>query len=453
MRLLQAACGFALVATASLAPAQSGDPGLPHLDPIKQRRTAVVDVFQACKDAVVNISSTQIVRLQTPDTLFEQLFDLPVQPREYRATSVGSGFVIHPAGYIVTNAHVVARTADRKVIFPDKREFEAQIVATDTSRDLAILKINADRPLKTLLLGRSDDLMVGETVIAIGNPLGYSHTVTAGVISATDREIRVNQQVTFRGLIQTDASINPGNSGGPLLNVLGELIGVNTAIRGDAQNIGFAIPVNTLREVLPELLDVERRYRIHTGLAVIGDAAGPGAKVVAVEAKSPAEAAGLRVGDLIRAVDQQRVDNAIDFHIALINRRRGEALRIRFDRDGKRSDTTLTVAARIMPDGAVLLSERLGVTAEPLSQRTAQSMGMPELQALVVTQVEDESPAAQIGIRRGDMIENLDRRPIRGLEDAGETLERLPGGKAITIAVLRIKNRVLYRIEGEIVPR
>src|SRR5690606_783552 len=149
--------------------------------------------------------------------------------------SVGSGFVLHAAGYIVTNAHVVARTAERHVIFADGSEYDAQVVAIDEPHDLAILKIDpADRDLKPTPLGTSDDLMVGETVIAIGNPFGYQHTVTAGVVSALGRTLPVTEQHSLKGLIQTDASINPGNSGGPLLNVLGQLVGINTAIRADA---------------------------------------------------------------------------------------------------------------------------------------------------------------------------------------------------------------------------
>src|SRR5262249_45208272 len=142
------------------------------------------------------------------------------------------------------------------------------LVAIDMDRDLAVLKINADRPLKPIRLGRSDDLMIGETVVAIGNPLGYEHTLTSGVVSAVNRKLEVRGQVMYQGLIQTDASINPGTSGGPLPNVLGELIGLNTATRGDAQNIGFPTPVAQLRAALPKMLDIERRYRLEIGLDV-----------------------------------------------------------------------------------------------------------------------------------------------------------------------------------------
>jgi len=165
---------------------------------------------------------------------------------EQQVRVLGSGFVVHEDGYIVTNAHVVADVSQLKVVFNDGREFQAQIVSEDTSKDLAVLSLKNVTDLPFIELGRSSDLMIGETVVCIGNPLGYASTVTSGVVSAVGRDLQVSEGFWMRGLIQTDASINPGNSGGPLLNINGELIGINTAIRADAQNIGFAIPVDTL---------------------------------------------------------------------------------------------------------------------------------------------------------------------------------------------------------------
>ena len=238
---------------------------------------------------------------------------------------------------------MVARSAQQKVIFADQREFEARVVAIDHERDLAILKIDPSESLMPLRLGRSTDLMVGETAIAIGNPLGYEHTVTAGVISALDRTLEISSDLSFHGLIQTDASINPGNSGGPLLNVLGELIGINTAIRGDAQNIGFAIPVDQLRSVLPELLDVERRYDIFSGLTV---SIGEPCRVATVARHSPGDKASLRVGDRITGLDGETISSGIDFHIALIGKKPGDRLRLELKRDRKHHSTTLMLRKR-----------------------------------------------------------------------------------------------------------
>src|SRR5690606_38991127 len=182
--------------------------------------------------------------------------------------------------------------------------------------------------------GQSDDLLIGETVIAIGNPLGLQNTVTAGVISALDRTLEINDESAYSGLIQTDASINPGNSGGPLLNVFGELVGVNTAIRGDAQNICFASPVQRLHETLPDLLDVERRYRIVTGMKVAGSQAPT---VVRVEPGSPAAKAGVQVGDVARMINGERIIKAVDFYISLIGKQPGDRIDVTVERGGRQT--------------------------------------------------------------------------------------------------------------------
>ncbi len=424
------------------------------IDPMQLRRTAVVDVFQNCKDAVVNISSTQVIKVQTSgiDSLLDDFFDLPGERppagvREVKRTSVGSGFVLHPAGYVVTNAHVVARTAERKVIFSDGKEFDAQLVAIDTQRDLAVLKISAGNALHTLKMGRSSDLMVGETVIAIGNPLGYQNTVTAGVISALDRSIRVSDTISFDGLIQTDASINPGNSGGPLLNVLGELIGVNTAIRGDAQNIGFAIPVDHLRDLLPDLLDVERRYRITTGMILNHD--GP-ARVVSIQQGSPAENAGLELNDIVVKVNNDEVTSDLDFQIALIEHKAGDKIAVTLERGGKLVTTTLVLGARARPDGQRLLHEIFGISAENVNEKTARALGLRNVEGIIITFIEERSAGDVIGLKRGDVIDQLGGYRIATLDDAGQVLEKAKLTTPMSISVLRAKGRTIFRLQGTI---
>jgi serine protease Do len=413
------------------------------------RRTPVVEVFQQARDAVVNISSTEIVAVRRPsgfDRLFEDMFDLPPRPREYRRTSVGSGFVIHPDGYIVTNAHVVARTTERKVTFADGRVFDAEIVALDRSRDLAILKIAADESLPTLPLGRSDDLMIGETVIAIGNPFGFEHTVTAGVVSAVGRELEFPELV-LAGLIQTDASINPGNSGGPLLNVLGQLIGVASAIRGDAENIGFAIPVDQLREVLPELLDVERRYRVESGLTISNYDAP---RVLAVEPGSPAAESDLRPGDVIEQVDGRPVTEGIDFHIALVGRRPGDRLDLAVRRGEERRRATLALAARPLPDGQALARRRLGLEVHPMPEESARELGLPPGSGLIVVEVEPDGPAARTGLRRRDIVVGLGRHHVHSVEELGLFLEAVDPDAALPVTILRVDRRGKYQLGGSI---
>src|SRR5208282_5981322 len=202
-----------------------------------------------------NISTTKIIhRWVSPfgnDPFFQQFGQIEDVP----ANSLGSGFIIHPDGYVVTNNHVIDRATEITVELDDGRKLPAELISTDSEADLALLKISDKHPFPALALGDSSDLMIGEPAIAIGNPFGYSHSVSTGIVSALHRDLKdVENKESLANLIQTDAAINPGNSGGPLLNAYGQVIGINTAIRSDAQNIGFAIPVNRLRDLIPELM-------------------------------------------------------------------------------------------------------------------------------------------------------------------------------------------------------
>ena len=413
-----------------------------------RRRTPVVEAFEESRDAVVNISSTEIVEVRDP---FDQFFDRRrrSRPRQYKNTSVGSGFVIHADGYIVTNAHVVARSTDRTVTFADGREFDAQVVASDREHDVAILKIDAGE-LKPLALGRSSDLMTGETVIAIGNPLGYEHTVTAGVVSAVNRDLMFSKEHVLRGLIQTDASINPGNSGGPLLNVLGELIGVNSAVRGDAQNIGFAIPVDQVRRLLPELLDVERRYRIRSGMKL---STTDSPRVIFIEPGSPAQDAGIRVGDVLREINGDALNESVDFHIALIGRQPGDRLSLRLQRQDEVVRTSLELAGLSKPDAAALARQRLGLKVQPLPASLAQDLGLPRGGGFVVVEVEAESPAGQIGMRSHDVLVALGRYYPTTLDELGQLLDHFDSEDQVSVTYLRVKPPAIIRYEDMLAVR
>ncbi|UCD74495.1 MAG: trypsin-like peptidase domain-containing protein [Phycisphaerales bacterium] len=405
------------------------------------RRTPVVEVFEKTRDAVVNISSTEIVTQRSwggMDPFFERFFDMPPRMRQYERHMLGSGFVIHPDGYIVTNAHVVAGAAEQTATFADGTGYEAQLIAIDTERDLAVLKIEADSSLPTLPLGRSDDLMIGETVIAIGNPLGYQHTVTAGVVSAVGRDVDISRDLSLKNLIQTDASINPGNSGGPLLNVLGELIGIDTAIRGDAQNIGFAIPVDHLREVLPDLLDVERRQRIVSGITV-SNFDEP--KVVAVQPGSPAERAGVRPGDVLEAIGRTPVREGVDYYIALIGHSAGDELDLKLARGPRKVSAKVELASRPAPDGAALAGEKLGLGLYPLPEDVAAELGLRHATGLLVLDVERGGPADQLGIVRRDILLSLGRHYVSSLEELGQLLEPVDAGRKLDVSILRIDRR------------
>jgi serine protease Do len=436
----------ALAVLLALLPGSPAAPGEEAAAPPREtralRRTPVVEVFESARDAVVNISSTEVVEVRDPfDQLFQGFFRSA--PRTMRRTSIGSGFVIHPQGYIVTNAHVVARSTDRTVTFAGGREYDARVVAADREHDVAILKIEAGHPLRTLPFGRSADLMVGETVIAIGNPLGYQHTVTAGVVSAVDRDLESGGAVVMRGLVQTDASINPGNSGGPLLNVLGELVGVNTAIIGDAQNIGFAIPVDQLRSLLPDLLDVERRYRVASGLVL----ARGEPRVESVERNSPAERAGVEPGDIVRAVDGAPVGEGVDFWIALIGRGPGDVLELELLRGGRTVRAEMRLEGRPRPDAAALLRERIGVAVRPLPGGVARELRLPRGQGLVVIEVAPASPAGGIGIQPGDVLLAVGRQYPTTLEELGDIADALRSGQQVPVTWLRVVPPQIIRFQ------
>lgn len=413
------------------------------------RRTLVVEAFEKTHGAVVNISSTRIVeisRSRNPLEFFFQDFDSFLGPRtrRYKSTSVGSGFVIHKNGYIVTNAHVVDRTTDVKITFDDQTSYDAEVVAEDRAHDLALLKIEPKSPLPVLQFGDSSDLMIGETVIAIGNPLGYEHTLTMGVVSATDRDLkltgaRTGQPVVYANLIQTDAGINPGNSGGPLLNVLGQLIGINTAIRSDAQNIGFAIPVNTLKRLLPVMIREQQKNQFSLGLSVDHHR-----RVTRVLKDGPASRAGVRVGDTVTAVNSKRVESDFDFYMQLLGHRPGQVVSLEALRSGSRRIARIRLQEPPRPDGAKLASEMLGMTLSPLSPQDARRLRLRSNAGLMIDRVQSSGPAHREGIAAGDILTRLGRYGVSDLDHIGLILDEAQAGDQIHVRILRLEQGKLY---------
>lgn len=424
--------GFLALSCVSLANAQNAQD-----NDRARRRSPVVEVFEKSRDAVVNISTTKVIRYESLryESVFDSMFDMgrPLT-REQRVQSVGSGFLVHPSGYIVTNYHVIAQTSDCNVIFADKHQKKAQVVAFDADHDLAVLKIDADAPLPYVPLGHSDDIMIGETVVAIGNPLGLQHTVTTGIVSALDREIQFNNELVYSGLIQTDAAINPGNSGGPLLNINGELIGVNSAIRGDAQNVGFAIPVDKLWDLLPGMLDIERRQRVSFGLRVSGQKA----EVSEVRADSPAARSGLKAGDHIAKFDGQDIKNGIDYYVHLLDRKPGDTVALTVDRGGKSVNVKVAIEVVPPPDGEKLAADKLGLVLIPVPSNIKRRLDLQDDFGLMVKDVADDCPARRY-IAPGDLIVQMNQTPITSLTDAGLALEKLDRGDAISIVGYRLR--------------
>jgi len=410
------------------------------------RRTPVVAVFEDWKDSVVFVTGP-IVKAdkRSPAEFFA------TAQRGPRENTVGTGFVIHESGYLVTNAHGVEKTVAPEVIFADRSRKDAELVALLHGQDLALLKVPGNRPLKPVRLAQSGDLMIGETVIVIANPHGLRNTCTSGVLSATGRATHLADVpgVTLQDMIQSDAGINPGSSGGPWFNVAGEVMGMTASMKKDAENIAFAVSAATLRKMLPRMLDVERRYRITTGLEVAAD--GP-CEVKAVQPDSPAAKAGVRRGDVLAEVGGRATPTSLDFHLALIGRKAGESLGIAILRDGQRSKGSLTPSGRPQLDPKLTLRQKLGVEAVPLEKAKAEAMGLRVSRGLLITSL---APAMYGKVEHppqpGDVLARIGFAHPRGLEHAAELVENLQPGQAVDLVFLRRQENTATRIDVHLV--
>src|SRR5437762_2852878 len=329
------------------------------------RRSLVVEAVEKASPAVVNVSTEQIVEQrrspfpfpQAP--FFEEFFRdfADPRPRRFKTTSLGSGVIVAADGTIMTNVHVIERASRIHVTLADQRELDATLVGADADADIAIVRVKAGGDLPHIPFGSAADLMIGETVIAIGNPFGLSHTVTTGVVSAVGRSLH-DEDRTYTDFIQTDASINPGNSGGPLLDIKGELIGINTAIYGKAQGIGFAIPVDRARRVMKDLVSYGEVRHAWIGLVVqdltpeLAQHFGVrrGVVVAQVDPKSPAETASVARGDAIVKVDGRDVASREEFEQRIDDHTEGDRITLTLRRDGR--DEEVGLAAGTFPPRA-----------------------------------------------------------------------------------------------------
>ena len=420
-------------------------------------RTGLPDFVALSKQArplVVHISSTPSVtgsgtlRDEGPFRDFWQRFfgeRFPQGPVPSPRQSVGSGFIVDPNGYIVTNDHVVEDEGELTVKLSDGSEHRAMVAGRDPKTDIALIKIDVDRRLPVVRLGDSAALEVGEWVLAIGNPFGLDHTVTSGIVSAKGRRIGTGP---YNNFIQTDASINPGNSGGPLINLRGEVVGVNTAIfsRGGGNiGIGFAIPINLVKGLLPQLKDKGKVTRGWLGVT-IGDVdpetrrtEARGALVTNVTRGSPAEAAGVRIGDIIVAFDGAAIGKSSDLSLTVARTPVGKAVDVMVLRDGRRVSLTVRIG-RLRDDEAVVALEQgneLGLTVREMNRPFAGGPGSWESRGVVVTGVESGSPADQARIRVGDVILEIDRKPIGGVQDFWRVVAGLGDGSSILFLVRR----------------
>jgi Do/DeqQ family serine protease len=421
------------------------------------RESAVVKAVRKVSPAVVNISSEYAVRKRMNpfsgfgmdeffDSFFRDFFD-PNLKRETKRTSLGSGVIIDgKRGLIISNAHVIASTGIIKVVLQDEREYEAQIVGADPEFDLAVLQIKTDDRLPTINLGSSDDLMIGETVIAIGNPFGFSHTVTTGVISALNRSIRTEDRV-YNEFIQIDASINPGNSGGPLLNINGELIGINTAIYAKAQGIGFAIPISKAKKIISDLIEYGEVIQAWIGITVqnldkrlahyLKVPVKKGIMVKAVESGTPAQKAGIQEGDIIISINNRKILSGDDYQTAMRGFAAGDTLRVKIWRNNR--NLTVAVIPKVFPMELAeeLTYKLLGVKVENLTSQNRQRFGVSARVGVVISDLRHKSYLARIGVRPGDVIRQIDQLSIGSIEDFQQAIVKYRHKKTVVILLQR----------------
>jgi serine protease Do len=410
-------------------------------DPFSRENTTVRIVKQI-GPSVVNITTERIVASRNPfprgaNPFFDSFFRDFFEPRVPEAVqSLGSGVLIDTAGHILTNEHVVGRASRIRVSLADGTEFDATLIGADPNNDIAVLQAETDRELPWLTPGNSDDLMVGESVIAIGNPFGLSNTVTTGVISALNRSVRAQNRV-YHGFIQTDASINPGNSGGPLINAEGTLIAINTAVYDGGQGIGFAIPIDIAKRVVDELIAHGEVTPVWLGLSfqdlspklveVMDLPRGTrGALVNRVRENSPGERAGLRRGDLVTRVDGRSVESARSFFEMLETSIAGQELKIELWRSGQ--SRTVPIELEELPQHQVarFIQEMLGMDLEPNPRGGYR-----------VRSVRNGSGAAQIGIQSGDLVLGINGRTLEDDDALRRSVLDLRGRSHALVVVQR----------------
>ena len=407
------------------APGASARPNaLPRPDerPSANRRTPVVQAVEKVRGAVVNVSAEELVRIRVgprgssmAELLFGDFFERPRYRKGYAVSSLGSGVVVSPDGYVLTNNHVVERGARFRVGLLDGREIIAKVVGTDPSTDLAVLKLETKERLPFATMGRSDDLLPGETLIAIGNPFGLSHTVTTGVVSAVHRNFKAGERTLF-DFVQTDASINPGNSGGALLDIEGRLVGINTAILGDRNaGIGFAIPIDRARRIAEDLIAHGEVREGYLGVAVddlpakegAPEGATGGVVVTAVDPGSPGARAGVRKGDVVESVQGFAPQSAEEFRFRVRDLPVGGTAKLDLLRGRQRVPLSVN-SVELSPQAAAELAAR--ATGLTLAEERVEGGSV-----LVVKGVAARSPGARVGIRQGDLVREVNSTEVSTL--------------------------------------
>jgi serine protease Do len=418
-------------------------------------KNGFASVLQPALPAVVNISSTKIVKSQNNnvpdifnDPMFRQFFgnqlpQFPRGPQSEREFGLGSGVIVNPDGYILTNNHVVAEASDVEVFTQDQRKFKAKVIGTDPLTDVAVIKIEATG-LPTLTLGDSSTLKVGDVVFAIGQPFGIGETATMGIVSATGRAL--GQHIEhYENFIQTDAAINPGNSGGALIDLRGNLVGINTAIisgggeEGGNEGIGFAIPINMAHKVMDQIVEHGKVIRGYLGVSIQGvdpDMAkafglthGGGALIGDVSPDTPASKAGLERGDIVLDLDGQPVNGPDDLSVRVSEMAPGSMAHLKIFRSGQEKNVDVTLgeypekAMAKAQAGGQAPSGLKGIRVQNLTPDIARQLNLPSMTTgVVVSDIDPSSAAAESGLQRGDVIQEVNRKPVHNTEEYHEAL-------------------------------
>jgi serine protease Do len=418
------------------------------------------ELAERVKPSVVNISTTKTYKgrggSSSPfggpfgDDFFDRFFGDNPQ-REFKQRSLGSGFIISNDGYIFTNNHVVEKADKILVKISDGKEYEAKIIGTDAKTDIALIKIKPSNSLPVVEIGDSDKVKVGEWVIAIGNPFGLEQTVTAGIVSAKGRVIGAGPYDNF---IQTDASINPGNSGGPLFNMEGKVIGINTAIVAQGQGIGFAIPMNMAKSILADLKTKGKVTRGWLGISVqditediaknLNHKDKSGALVSDVFKGDPADKAGIKAGDIVTEINGKSIKDTHDLLLIIAAMHVGEQVSIKALRDGKEMMFQVVVAERKDKSDMASAKESkgyFGIAAQEITAEISRQLGIPRDAGVIVTDVENGSPADEVGIQPQDIISQVNKVKVVSIKDYNKEMKKVADKKSVTLWIMRGKSK------------
>lgn len=422
------------------------------------------DLVEKLQPSVVNISTTNVIKQRSPfqrgpgsqndpfNEFFEKFFGGQGGPgKEYKRQGLGSGFIMTEDGYVVTNNHVIDRAEDIDVILQNGDKYEAKVVGKDPKTDLAVLKIEPDQKVQAVQFGDSENLRIGDWVIAIGNPFGLGYTVTAGIVSAKGRSLGLGAYDDF---IQTDASLNPGNSGGPLFNLNGEVVGVNTAIVARGQGIGFAIPIDLAEFVIDQLKSDGKVVRGWLGIYVqkitpeIASSfdlkEDEGALVSDLAPDGPAEKAGIKRGDVIVEFDGKKVKDISDITSYSAETAPGTEVEVKVIEDGKPKTIKITLGE--FPDQKTKVeaevSENLGIRVKQLTPQIAERFNLAQNEGVIISDLQQGSAASNAGLKIGDIILEIDKSPIKTLTNYSDALKDIKPGDTALFLVKRGTNTI-----------